>query len=180
MTYSVLLLAISLWNPASKRRAADRATLPVSPLAIRSGRQATWSVRWWSGLGLYPLIAPIRRLANLLGPLARRAPWTESGRKQGRGDRRGDANASSRTDAAASSTANRSSPSTMHESLKYLWDVGSWMTHINTLSLENWDRTLCQKLPSCSWRKDREMVWKLLPVVGRNHQKSQATNWGCC
>jgi hypothetical protein len=64
-------------------------------------------------LGLYPLMCPSDglRIFSARWPVV--LPRTESGRKQGRGDRRGDTNASSRTDAATSSTANRSSPSSI-------------------------------------------------------------------
>jgi hypothetical protein len=41
-------------NPASKRRAANRATSPVSPLTVRFGKQATSTVRSWSSRVSYP------------------------------------------------------------------------------------------------------------------------------
>jgi hypothetical protein len=41
-------------NPATKPRAPDRATLPVSPLNVGSRFYAIWSVRLWVGLDIDP------------------------------------------------------------------------------------------------------------------------------
>ena len=72
------ILTKSLYrNPASKRRAADRATSPVSPLTVRSGEQAMYTVRSWSSRVSYPLIHATGPSGMLRNPLDSPPPsWT--------------------------------------------------------------------------------------------------------